>query len=391
VTSTSELRSNTTLTFSSDEERFRAFGRAIDAIHDEAKSKVGEEDLRYIRNLDRLAHVAAVSGRLLLALGPGPISFVAGVASLWVHKQLHATEIGHTVLHGAFNKIPGEHPYRSSTWNWRTPIDEQSWIRGHNGAHHGLTNVEGDDPDVEYGPVRLTTDVPHRPVHYVQLPFMLFILMPNFSLLMNLHFTDISDVYSGKTTATPEQMRERWRVAMRKYVPYYAREALLYPALSLVLLGPWAALRMAAGNFLAERMRDLYSAATIFCGHVGERTAHFAPGTRPRSKGERQAMQVEAANNFQVPRIVSIFCGALDLQIEHHLFPTLPTERLREVAPAVRAACEAHGVEYRQASWPRTLANAIRHVARLSFRQPDERAPAQPHTPARADEAPLAA
>ena len=48
--------------------------------------------------------------------------------------------------------------------------------------------------------------------------------------------------------------------------------------------------------------------------------------------------------------------------------PALPPERLREVAPEVRAACEAHGVPYRTDTWGRTLARALRHVRALGLR-----------------------
>jgi linoleoyl-CoA desaturase len=77
-------------------------------------------------------------------------------------------------------------------------------------------------------------------------------------------------------------------------------------------------------------------------------------------------MQVEAANDFEVSLPVSILCGGLDRQIEHHLFPTLPPPRLREIAPRVRAICERYGVEYKTASWGKTLHKALRHVGQLS-------------------------
>jgi len=63
-----------------------------------------------------------------------------------------------------------------------------------------------------------------------------------------------------------------------------------------------------------------------------------------------------------------VLCGGLDRQIEHHLFPKLAPARLREVAPAVRRACEEHGVAYRTASWPVTLKKTFAHLRGLSFR-----------------------
>jgi linoleoyl-CoA desaturase len=77
-------------------------------------------------------------------------------------------------------------------------------------------------------------------------------------------------------------------------------------------------------------------------------------------------MQIEATNNFEVSRPISILCGGLDKQIEHHLFPTLPPQRLREVAPEVRAICEKYGVAYRTDTWGRTLKKALAHVRALA-------------------------
>ena len=88
-------------------------------------------------------------------------------------------------------------------------------------------------------------------------------------------------------------------------------------------------------------------------------------GTRARGRGEWYAMQVEASRDFEVSLPLSILCGGLDRQIEHHLFPTLPPPRLREIAPEVRAICERHGVEYKTDSWPRTLKKALSWVAEL--------------------------
>jgi linoleoyl-CoA desaturase len=120
------------------------------------------------------------------------------------------------------------------------------------------------------------------------------------------------------------------------------------------------------GNWLAETMRDVYSAATIYCGHVGDDVKSYAVGTRARGRGHWYAMQVEASNNFEVSLPVSILCGGLDRQIEHHLFPTFPPPRLREIAPEVRAICARHGVAYRTDSWGRTLKRALEQVGRLA-------------------------
>jgi fatty acid desaturase len=67
-----------------------------------------------------------------------------------------------------------------------------------------------------------------------------------------------------------------------------------------------------------------------------------------------------------VSRPISILCGGLDLQIEHHMFPLLPPHRLREIAPEVRAICEKYGVAYKTDTWGATLRKALRHIDHLS-------------------------
>jgi linoleoyl-CoA desaturase len=120
------------------------------------------------------------------------------------------------------------------------------------------------------------------------------------------------------------------------------------------------------GKWLAERMRDVYSAATIYCGHVGEDVASYSEGTRAGGRGQWYAMQIEASNNFRVAWPFNILCGGLEHQIEHHIFPKLPPQRLRQIAPAVEKVCKEYGVEYRNESWGRTLVKAVRHIAALS-------------------------
>jgi NADPH-dependent stearoyl-CoA 9-desaturase len=351
-------------------DRLRRFGEELDQIRARAEARVGADDVRYVKRLERFSRSMEVVGRVLLHVSVEPVTFSAGVLALWLHKQLQATEIGHSALHGAWDGLEGADKFQSTRHLWDTPIDEASWRRGHNIRHHQYTNVAGKDPDIHFGPVRLTAHTPHRAAHRWQLPFALFVAFPTFAFAMNLHFTGMLDVYAGN--GRPEEfdfIEERSRAAvldahkraLRKMVPYYLKNFVLFP----LLAGP-GFLKVLAGNVIAETLRDLYSAATIYCGHVGPETAAYPEGTRARGRGAFYAMQVEATNNFEVSRPISILCGGLDRQIEHHLFPSLPPNRLREVAPEVRAACERHGIRYRTASWGKTLRAALGHIQALS-------------------------
>jgi linoleoyl-CoA desaturase len=353
----------------SEEERYRRFGEELDALKRRVLERVGEEDVAYVRNLNRFSRAMEIVGRTLIHFSIEPISFFAGVGALWVHKQLQTAEIGHTALHGAYDRLPGAEMFGSKTFRWDAPMDEEAWRYAHNVRHHGNTNVAGKDPDIHFGLIRLTEQTPWSPRQRFQLAMVIAIVFPNFAFFIASHACGLNDVFFDngrpeKTDILPDRSKESvrgaWRKGLRKYVPYYLYNYGLFPALA----GPffWKVL---LGNCLAETLRNVYSAATIFCGHVGEDVKSYPSGTRARGRGQWYAMQVEAANDFEVPWVFSVLCGGLDLQIEHHLFPQLAPQRLREIAPAVRDICERWGVEYKTDTWGRTLGKALSYVSKL--------------------------
>jgi NADPH-dependent stearoyl-CoA 9-desaturase len=353
-----------------DEERLRRFGLEVDAIRKRVEKEIGAEDLDYVSRLNRFSRKMEVAGRGLIHFSFEPFTFTTGVACLWIHKQLQAIEIGHTALHGAYDKIEGAEKFHSKTFWWELPIDEESWRSGHNVRHHQYTNVARKDIDINFGGIRLTHQTPHRFGHYFQVPTTFLLSWPFFAWSMNMHFTGMLDVYGHQgwddqfdviETRDWETVKDVHKRAFRKIVPVFFKEYVFFPALA----GPFF-FKVVLGNWLSDRMRDLYSAATIYCGHVGEDVASYAPGTRARGRGEWYAMQVEASNNFTVPWPFNILCGGLEHQIEHHLFPKLPPQRLRQIAPEIAVACREHGVDYRSESWGRTLWKAVKHVAALS-------------------------
>jgi fatty acid desaturase len=353
-----------------DTDRYRLFAEELDALKQRTFADVGSDDVAYVVQLNRFSRAMEIVGRVLIQTSLDPASFVVGVGALWVHKQLQAAEIGHSALHGAWERLPGGEKFAAKTFRWDTPVDEESWRYGHNIRHHGSTNVAAKDPDIHFGPARLTEQTPYSPWNRIAIPFVLTVLFPNFLFVINSHVTGLNDVFADN--GRPERLdflRDRswesvggaWRKALRKYLPYYLKEYVLFPACA----GPffWKVL---LGNWLAETARNAYTAATIFCGHVGDDVKSWPAGTRAHGRGQWYAMQVEAANDYEVSLPVSILCGGLDRQIEHHLFPTLPPQRLREIAPEVRSICSRHGVAYKTDTWGRTLRKAFAHIARLS-------------------------
>lgn len=350
--------------FVSEAHRLESFGRALDALRKEVESDLGARDAAHIKRIGAISTTMEVVGRGLIHFSFEPIGFGLGVGALWAHKSLELMEIGHMALHGAYDRVDAGKRYESKGFHWKAPIDEASWHTGHNVRHHQYTNIEGRDPDINFGVLRLSARVPYRAAHALQ-PVSNLLSWFAFTTAINLHVTGMIDAYVH--AGEPEMLRDRSPASLRtarraffsKMARYYGKEYVFYP----MLAGPffWKTL---LGNALSEVGRDVYAAATIYCGHVG--ASDYPRGTHAKGRARWYVMQAEAARDIDVPLPVSILCGALDRQIEHHLFPRLPPNRLREIAPRVRAVCEAHGVRYRSDSWPRTLVDVWHKLRGLS-------------------------
>lgn len=338
------------------------FAEELEALARRVRAEIGEDDLRHIRRVARVSRACATAGRTLVALSITPFDFFAGVLLLTASHVFETIEIGHSVLHGAYDKIDNTGCFSSRTFEWQVAIDEGAWHRAHNLRHHPNTNIVGRDGDVTLGFVRLTSEVPHRRLCYLQLPTLVFGGLPNFTFLMQMQFAGVFDLVLGEEVdRRPRSVVRTLARALRKPARHYAKHYLYYP----LFAGPFAG-KVMLGTWMSGRLRDIWVGLVILCGHAGEDVMAYPPGTRAKSKGEYFRMQIQSTNNFELPKPLSWFAGALDHQIEHHLFPDLPPNRAREIAPEVRKICARHGVRYKTASLAKTVWGALRHVGSLS-------------------------
>jgi len=59
--------------------------------------------------------------------------------------------------------------------------------------------------------------------------------------------------------------------------------------------------------------------------------------------------------------------GNLSHQIEHHLFPDLPSNRYAEIAPRVRALCERYGLPYTSGPLTKQYLSTWARILRFSL------------------------
>ncbi|MGX7760856.1 fatty acid desaturase family protein [Streptomyces angustmyceticus] len=74
--------------------------------------------------------------------------------------------------------------------------------------------------------------------------------------------------------------------------------------------------------------------------------------------------QVLTSRNVRGGALTCFLLGGLNHQIEHHLFPGMPTPHLRRARKIVRAHCAEIGVPYHETGLIRSYAEALRHLRR---------------------------
>ncbi len=158
-------------------------------------------------------------------------------------------------------------------------------------------------------------------------------------------------------------MKRQLGQIVRKGRNQILKDYVVYPALSG---RQWKTTLKA--NATANLARNLWSYMIIFCGHFPDGALHFTEEElEDETRPEWYLRQMLGSANFEGGRTLHILSGSLGFQIEHHLFPDLPSNRYAEIAPRVREVCERHGLPYNSGRLGRQYRSVLRQVFRLAL------------------------
>ncbi|MGW0413095.1 fatty acid desaturase family protein [Streptomyces collinus] len=129
----------------------------------------------------------------------------------------------------------------------------------------------------------------------------------------------------------------------------------LLSALFLVL-SPGRALAFLAVN---QCLFGVYLGCTFAPNHKGMPT--FTGDERP----DFLRRQVLTSRNVRGGLLTDVMLGGLNYQIEHHLFPSMPTPHLRRAQVVVRQYCAEIGVPYHETGLLRSYREALTHLHRV--------------------------
>ncbi|GAA3954167.1 fatty acid desaturase family protein [Actinoplanes auranticolor] len=344
-------------------EDIEAIGRELDALRDEIVASRGERDARYIRRVISTQRRLELASRAVLLVSIFPPAWLLGTAGLSVAKILENMEIGHNVMHGQWDwmRDPKIH---STTWEWDNASPSEQWKHSHNELHHTYTNVIGKDNDLGYGIMRVDEQQRWSPIHLGQ-PLWNFVNACFFEYGIAAYDLELGKNLKTKKRRQSPQFKERLKQVRRKIGKQLLKDYGVHPALS-ALTGSW--LTTIAANATANLVRNLWTHSVIMCGHFPEGVETFErTSIEGETRGEWYLRQMLGSANIDGNRAMHIMTGNLSYQIEHHLFPDLPSNRYQEIAPQIRDLFQRYGLSYTSGSLPRQVGSAWYKVFRLSL------------------------
>ena len=320
-----------------------ALAAELDALRDRVRADLGERDARYIRAIYKAVRYTEFAGRAtLMTLGWLPPAWLLGTGLLGLSKILDNMELGHNVMHGQYDWMR-DPALNGKTFEWDIVGTSDNWRYTHNYSHHTWTNVRGMDDDIGYGLLRLFPEQRWKPMYAAQPVYaILFALLFQWGVaIQNL---ELGKVAKGKKSK--EQLKEEWRPLAQKIRRQLLKDYAVFP----LLAGP-NALPVLLGNLAANGIRNLWTFTIIFCGHFTTDAQIFPKDcVENESRGHWYWRQILGSSNLTGGKLFHILSGNLSHQIEHHLFPDIPSCRYADMAPEVKAICARYGIRYNQGS-----------------------------------------
>jgi len=243
--------------------------------------------------------------------------------------------------------------FRSRRWNDRTGVvvstlgvglSYQWWVDKHT-RHHRNPNEIGSDPDVDRNVLAWTVGQAER-----QRGLLRLIARHQDAMFFPLLLLEGWNLHVGS-------LRTLLRRPARKI------ELLLLlahvgggVALLLAFLSPMKALTFV---LVQQSVLGLYLGSTFAPNHKG------MPIVDPGQRRDFLRRQVLASRNIAGGRLTAVAFGALNFQIEHHLFPSMPSANLRRCRPLVRQFCAEHSVVYTETGLLDSYREVLRYLKRI--------------------------
>jgi fatty acid desaturase len=285
----------------------------------------------------------AVSLTLLLILDNPWLQLLnaAYLAFVFVQISLVAHDCGHRQF--------SFHASRKNDWatlifgNLLLGVSRQWWIDKHN-EHHGHPNQIDADPDVDIPLLAFEEEqaLDKRGLARFVVQYQAFLIFPlSFLQALSMHIKSVRFLIEKNAKSTLAE------------VLLLGAHFALYFGLLFSVLEPLPAMLFITVH------RGLFGMYMV---------SIFAPNHKAMPVLDRDSQldflrrQVLTSRNVIAHPITDFWYGGLNYQIEHHLFPRLPRNKLREAQPIIKDFCRAHSIAYHETSVLQSYQEILQHL-----------------------------
>jgi fatty acid desaturase len=353
-------------------EQIEGIGVELDAMRKEVMDSRGERDAAYIRKVIKVQRYLEMGSRAVLLFSGVKVkgfrpAWWIGTAGLSVAKILENMEIGHNVMHGQWDwmRDPKIH---STAWEWDNASPSSQWKHSHNEMHHTFTNVHRArqrprlrhparrrGPAVEPVPP-LPADLARRQCTALRVRHRG--LRPRARRLPR---QAQADDRGGEGDVPRRRRGGRRKIRAR-------------PPRTMSCTRPWRGDLHRLGPYDPHGQRRRQPRAQRVDQH-GHHLRALPPGIATfektsiegETRGEWYLRQMLGSGNISGSKAMHVMTGNLSHQIEHHLFPDMPSNRYAEIAPRIRDLMERHDLPYVTGSLPKQAASVYWKVIELSL------------------------
>ena len=293
---------------------------------------------------------------LILSLLALSLTFLVLIDSVWL-QLLNAALlafvftqigfIGHDAGHRQIFRTTGKNEIAGLAVNFLLGTSRSWWIDKHN-RHHSNPNQLDVDPDISIPVLAFSEEQAgaKRGVLRFIVRYQAYLFFP-LLLLEGVGVRVASFQFMARTRAKyilPELL-----LATVHFVLYFG--------FLFFVLGVWQA---TAFIVVHHALFGLYVGSTFAPNHKGMLLLD------KDSQMDFLRRQVLTSRNVKANSLTDFWYGGLNYQIEHHLFPNMPRNKLREAQKIVKAFCRARSIPYCETSMLQSYGEVLQYLHQVS-------------------------
>lgn len=221
------------------------------------------------------------------------------------------------------------------------------WANKHN-RHHSHPNQESLDPDIEIPFISFTEEQARSRQNFARFvtKYQAYCYIPMYTLLpFTMRLVSIQFLVRKKGA---NLLIEGSLILIGIF---------LYLSLLISQLGIWKALLFLA---IHQAFFGLSLGLVFVSNHTG------MPILEKEEQLDFLSRQVLTARNIRGNPLIDFWYGGLNYQIEHHLFPKMPRNKLKEAQLVVKSFCQKHSIAYCETNFLETYRDIHQYFQRIA-------------------------